>query len=56
MALIEALEKAQTRVSAIDMIKAAIILVVTANAEQMPNTCNVMGLLSINGSTTLVLA
>jgi hypothetical protein len=49
-------EKAVTLVRAIDMINAAVILVVTASAEQIPSTCSVIGLLSINGSTIFFFA
>ena len=50
--LIDRFEQAVTLVSARDMINAVTKLLVTARAEQTPNTWKVMGLLSINGSLT----
>ena len=46
-----ALENAVTEVRARLMISAVDNWDVTANAEQIPRTCKVMGLFSTNGST-----
>ena len=48
--LTDTLDAAHTAVSASDMIRAGATLVVTASAEQTPNTWSVMGLLSTIGS------
>jgi hypothetical protein len=56
MALMKALEKAVTVVKASDIMSADIMLVVTANAEQIPSTWSVIGLLSTRGSITLFFA
>jgi hypothetical protein len=54
-ALIAALEQAVTDVRANAMINEVDIWEVTAKAEQTPNTCKVMGLLSTNGSNNTFL-
>ena len=43
---------ATTKTTEIAITKVGFICVVTANAEQMPNTCMVMGLSSTKGSVT----
>ncbi len=45
-------ENAHTTITANAITMEGSILVVTANAEQIPNTCTVIGLLSFNGSVT----
>lgn len=44
------LEKAVTTITASAITMEGFICTVTANAEQMPNTCTVIGLLSFSGS------
>ena len=44
------LEKATTTITAKAITKAGLNCTVIANAEQIPNTCTVIGLLSLNGS------
>ena len=46
------LEKAATMVTATPITKAFFIFPETAKAEQIPNTCTVIGLLSLNGSVS----
>ncbi|MNT56509.1 hypothetical protein D3C72_1938140 [compost metagenome] len=43
-------EKAHTTITAIAITIEGFIFTVTANAEQIPNICTVMGLLSFKGS------
>lgn len=48
--LIDAFDNAVTDVRAIHITSDVAKLVVTANAEQIPNICNIMGLLLIKAS------
>jgi hypothetical protein len=44
-----------TAITEIPMISVGSILIVTASAEQIPNTCTVIGFSSFNGSLTIFL-